>query len=83
MLQVFREIAACTGPGTRVVFSHGVNIKEHRLGNAMLRLIGEPWLSSCTSEKLPGYIGPGWSVIATQGAGLRHNIEAFAVAEKR
>ena len=83
VLQVFREIAACTGPGTRVVFSHGVNIKEHRLGNAMLRLIGEPWLSSCTSEKLPGYIGPGWSVIATQGAGLRHNIEAFAVAEKR
>jgi len=83
VLQVFSEIAACTGPGTRVAFSHGVNINEHRLGNVILRLIGEPWLSSCTSAELPGYIGLDWSVIATQDAGLKHNIEAFAVAEKR
>lgn len=72
----------CTGPGTRVAFSHGVSIKEHRFANAVLRLIGEPWLSSCTSAKLPGYIGPGWSVITTQGAGSRRNLEAFAVVEK-
>ncbi len=83
VLQLFREIAACTGPGTRVAFSHGVAIKEHRFANAMLRLIGEPWLSSCRSEELPGYIGPDWSVIATQRAGSRRNLEAFAVAEKR
>ncbi len=82
VLQVFREVAACTGAGTWVAFSHGVMIKEHRFANAMLRLIGEPWLSSCTSADLPGYIGPGWSVIATQGAGSRRNLEAFAVAEK-
>ena len=83
VLQLFREVAACTGPDTRVAFSHGVNIKEYRFANAMLRLIGEPWLSSCTSAELPGYIGPGWSVIETQGAGLKRNIEAFAVTEKR
>ena len=82
VLQLFRDVTACTGPGTRVAFSHGVNRKEHRFGNALLRLIGEPWLSSCTSAELPGYIGPGWSVIATQGADLKRNIEAFAVTEK-
>ncbi len=81
--QVFHEVAACTGPGTWIAFSHGVMIKEHRFANAMLRLIGEPWLSSCTSADLPGYIGPGWSVIATQGADSKHNLEAFAVAKKR
>ncbi len=83
VLQLFREVAACTGPGTRVAFSHGVSIKKYRFANAMLRLIGEPWLSSCRSADLPGYIGPDWSVIVTQGAESRCNLEAFAVAEKR
>lgn len=82
VLQVFREIAACTGPGTWVAFSHGVTVKEHRVANSLLRLIGEPWLSSCTSADLPGYIGPGWSVIATGGARSTRDLEGFAVAEK-
>ena len=82
VLEVFREIAVCTGPGTRVAFSHGVMIKKHRFANALLRLIGEPWLSSCTSADLPEYIGPGWSVMATQGDGTGHNLEAYAVVEK-
>lgn len=83
VLRVFREVAACTGQSTRVAFSHGVRINKYRFANAMLRLIGEPWLSSCTSADLPGYIGPGWSVIATQGADSKYRLEAFAVAEKR
>ena len=83
VLQVFREVAACTGPGTRVAFSYAVSIKEYRLANVMLRLIGEPWLSSCKSADLPGYIGPGWSVIATHGPSARRSLEAFAVTEKR
>ncbi len=80
--QVFREIAACTGPGTWVAFSHGITIKEKRFANALLRLIGEPWLSSCASADLPGYIGQGWLVIATRGTRLRRGLEGFAVAEK-
>jgi methyltransferase (TIGR00027 family) len=80
--QVFREISACTGPGTWVAFSHAVSIKEHRIANVMLQLIGEPWLSSCKSADLPGYIGPGWSVITTQVPNARCSLEAFAVAEK-
>ena len=83
VLQLFREVAACTGPGSRVAFSHALSIKEYRIANIMLRLIGEPWLSSCQSADLPGYIGPGWSVIATDGPSTRHSLEAFAVAEKR
>ena len=81
--QLFREVAACTGSGTRVAFSHAISIKEYRLANILLWLIGEPWLSSCASADLPGYIGPGWSVIATQGTHLRCGLEGFAVAEKR
>jgi len=80
--QLFREVAACTGPGSRVAFSHGIKIEEHPFANAMLRLIGEPWLSSCESEDLPEYIGQGWSVIATQGAHLGRGLEGYAVAEK-
>jgi methyltransferase (TIGR00027 family) len=80
--QVFREVAACTGPGTWVSFSHGITIKEHLFANALLRLIGEPWLSSCASADLPGYIGQGWSIIATRGTRSRRGLEGFAVAEK-
>jgi methyltransferase (TIGR00027 family) len=82
VLGVFREAAACTGSGTWVAFSHGVTVEEHRFANALLRLIGEPWLSSCASADLAEYIGPGWSVIATREARSRRDIEGFAVAEK-
>ncbi len=80
--QVFREVAACTGPGTWIAFSHGITIKDHRLANALLKLIGEPWLSSCTSADLPKYIGQGWSVILSSGMHSKHGLEGFAVAEK-
>jgi len=80
--QLFREVAACTGPGSRVAFSHGIKIEDYPFANAMLRLIGEPWLSSCESADLPGYIGQGWSIIATQGAHLGRGLEGYAVAEK-
>jgi len=82
VLQVFREVAACTGPGTWIAFSHGIAIKDHYLANAMLWLIGEPWLSSCASADLPGYIGLGWSVITTQEARSGCGLEGLAVAEK-
>ncbi len=80
--QVFREVAVCTGPSTRVAFSHGIAIEEHRFANVLLRLIGEPWLSSCTSANLPEYIGPDWPVIEARGANSSRALEGFAVAEK-
>lgn len=80
--QLFREVTACTGPGTRVVFSHGIKIENYPFANALMRLIGEPWLSSCEPEELPGYIGEGWSVIMTKGWRVRTALEGVAVAEK-
>ena len=82
VLEIFREVAACTGPGTRVVFSYGIAVQEYLFANAILRMIGEPWLSSCASADLPRYIGPGWSVIAMREPRSRRDLEGFAVAEK-
>jgi methyltransferase (TIGR00027 family) len=82
VLHLFKEVAVCTGVGTRFVFSHGVTVKEYQFTNAWLRLIGEPWLSSCATEDLPGYIGPGWSVLETKAPRSKRELEGFAVAEK-
>jgi len=81
--QLFREVAACTGPCTRVAFSHGISSKDHPFANIILRLIGEPWLSSCASAELPEYIGQGWSVITTHETNLKGGLEGFAVAERK
>lgn len=80
--QLFREVAACTGPGTRVVFSHGIRIGDYPFSLFLMRLIGEPWLSCCEPEDLPGYIGEGWSVIITKGWSKGRALEGIAVAEK-
>jgi len=82
VLHLFTEAAACTGTGTRFAFSHGVTVKEYQFTNAWLRLIGEPWLSSCATEDLPGYIGQDWSVLESQAPRSRRELEGFAVAEK-
>ena len=82
VLGVFREVAACTASGTRVAFSYGIELEEHLFTNAILHLIGEPWLSSCASADLPEYIGPGWTVIGTRKAHPKNALEGFAVAER-
>ncbi len=82
VLALFREIAACTGPGSRVAFSHGITVAEHRLANVLVRIVGEPWLSWCSRADLPDYVGPGWSLIATAKARSPRDLEGFAVAEK-
>lgn len=80
--QVFREVARCTELGTWVAFSHGITINGFIFANALLGLIWEPWLSSCASADQPGYIGQGWSVIATRGTHSGRGLEGFAAAEK-
>jgi methyltransferase (TIGR00027 family) len=82
VLNLFEEVAKCTGPGSRFVFSHGVTVETYQFTKAWLRLIGEPWLSSCATEDLATYIGSGWSVIATHRARSKRELEGFAVAEK-
>lgn len=81
--EVFEAVAACTGKATRVVFSHGLTIDEHVLARAWLRAFGEPWLSACTSEELPEYVGPGWTILETAAPRTRRDLEGFAVCEKQ
>jgi methyltransferase (TIGR00027 family) len=78
---LFAEVRSCTPPGSRLAFSYLNDHGRYRLGNAMLKLIGEPWLSSSKSEDLQGYIGPGWTVIATWDGEKKRQLEGFAVAE--
>lgn len=82
VLGIFRDVAACTPTGTRVAFSYGMEHEKHLFANAILRLIGEPWLSSCVSDDLPEYIGPGWAVIGTQKVQQKNALEGFAVTER-
>ena len=79
---LFKELAHCTGPQSRVAFSHLVDLDVHGFARAVLQLYGEPWLSSSFSEDLVDYIGPGWQVIATEAGRPRHDLEGFAVAAR-
>ncbi len=79
---LFREIREATGAGTRVAFSYGHNLSEHRLSNAYLEISGEPWLSSTTADELPQYLGPGWNILVSRELGTARDLEGFALAER-
>ena len=78
---LFRETATCTAPGSRLAFSHVIDLGRHRFVKAILKLKGEPLLSASKTADLQGYIGPAWSVIATRKAESERQLEGFAVAE--
>jgi methyltransferase (TIGR00027 family) len=80
---LLREAAACTTPGSRIVFSHRLP-DEHKLLAMILRLVAEPFESAVRSEDLPGYVeGTGWAVISDVDTDPAHGIERYAVAERR
>lgn len=79
---VFASIAACTGAYSRVAFSHGLTVERYVFARAWLRAFGEPWLSSCSAEALPAYIGAGWTVLQTSTPRTDRDLEGFAVAER-
>ena len=81
VLSLFNEVATATGSGSRLAFSHLLELGRHGLARAALRLSGEPWLSAASTEDLPGYIGPGWDIIEARPARPR-DLEGFAVAER-
>ena len=77
------EAAACTTPGSRIVFTHKIP-DERKVLPMLLRLIGEPFKSAVRSEHLPEYIeGTGWAVISDADTDSEHGIERYAVAERR
>ena len=77
------EAAACTAPGSRIIFTHMIP-DERKIIPMILRLIGEPFQSAVRSEDLPGYIsGTGWGMISNVDTDPAHGIERYAVAERR
>ena len=79
---LFAEVAACSTPGNWFAFSHLVDLRDHPIARMILRLTGEPWLSSAMTAELAEYIGPGWKVITTREARPGRDLEGFAVVER-
>lgn len=80
---LFEEVRISTGPGTRLAFSHLLDLDAQgawaRIG---LRIIGEPWLSSYASEALPGAMRElGWRVMEQERPEGSSPLEGFAVVE--
>jgi methyltransferase (TIGR00027 family) len=82
VLDVFSQARALTGKQSRVAFSHVLNKSQQGWAQPLLRLIGEPWLSSATTAELPNYIGSGWQIIRNEHPEVERYFEAFALAEK-
>lgn len=80
---LFSEIACCTGPDSRVAFSYGIAIHKYPITRAILRLLGEPWLSSSTPTDLPQYVGTGWSIVDAPPPIPESSLEGFAVVQKK
>jgi methyltransferase (TIGR00027 family) len=77
------ESAACTTPGSQIVFTHKIP-DERKVLQMILRVVGEPFRSAVRSEDLPDYIkGTGWTVISEVDTDPAHGIERYAVAERR
>ncbi len=77
------EAAACTTPGSRIVFTHKIP-DERKVLAMILRLVGEPFQSAVRSEDLPEYIkGTGWAMISDVDTDPAHGIERYAVAARR
>ena len=81
VIELFAELASTMAAGSRVAFSHLLDLDSYRLAQAALRISGEPWLSASATEDLPDYIGPGWRVINTRPARRFQDLEGLAVAE--
>ena len=82
VLDLFSELAEVCTERSRVVFSHMFDHLQYPLVLPLLRLIGEPWLSSAKVDELPGYIGPGWNLSITQTVTAGKQFEGLAMAEK-
>jgi methyltransferase (TIGR00027 family) len=77
------EGAACTPPGSRMVFTHAIPA-ERKLLQMILRVTGEPFRSAVASADLPAYIeGTGWTLLSEVDDDPAHGIERYAVAERR
>jgi len=79
---LFAQLTSNIGPGSRVAFSHLLDLASHGAMTLWaLRTFGEPWLSSWTHQELPAAIAAlGWRVL-DQSPEQPGVFEAFAVVE--
>jgi methyltransferase (TIGR00027 family) len=83
VLQLFREVAECVPLKSRFIFTHAIP-QDRKLLQAILKLVGEPFLSSVSSADLPAYIANcGWQVTSGIDDAVHHGIERYAVAERK
>jgi methyltransferase (TIGR00027 family) len=81
--ELLLEAAACTSPGSRLVFTHA-KPGYGKLVTFLTGLIAEPWKSAVKSEDLPEYVaGTGWEIISDVDTDEAHGVERYAVAERR
>lgn len=83
VLELFARAHEVTGESARVAFSHRIDHRHESWAQPLLRMIGEPWLSSASVDELPDYIGAGWRIVSTQSPAIANAFEAFALAEKK
>lgn len=80
---LLEETAACTAPGSRLVFTHAIP-EQRKILSMMVAVVGEPFQSAIRSEDLPEYVkGTGWVMISEIDDDPAHGIERYAVAERR
>ena len=81
--ELFHRVSACTGPRSRIAFSHLRDLSSHGgLTRMSLRVIGEPWLHGISRHDLAEYLGPlGWTVLQQDEPRTDRDLEGFAVAQ--
>lgn len=77
---LFDGVAASVGPVSSFAFSYPLGVRRYALSNALLSMMGEPWLSKTDQESLPDYIGDAWIVTESIEPMGRRAIEGFALA---
>ena len=81
---LFAALKTLAAPGSRVVFSQLRDLDDAGwFVQASLKLIGEPWLSSCRFDQLPEFAERiGWRLVERGQLDALVDLEVFAVVEK-
>ena len=82
VLDIFVQLFEVTGDQSCAAFSHVLDKRRHSWALPLLRMIGEPWLSSATVQQLPDYVGKGWHLVHSKQPAAKGAFEAFAVVAK-
>ena len=77
---LFDDVASSVARQSDFAFSYPLGVRRYAFSNALLKMMGEPWLSRTNKESLPTYIGDAWLVTEAVEPMGESAIEGFAVA---